>query len=459
MTLPFGRQLPRLVTPPPGPRSLGMALRLAEVECRNVTYQSPGFPVFWEAARGANVRDVDGNVFLDLTSAFGVAAAGHAHPTIARAIAEQADRLVHGMGDVHPPVVKVELMERLLALAPWPEGRGVLASSGSEAVEIALKTALLASGKPGILAFEGGYHGLTMGALGATHRRDFRQPFQDRLYPGVAWAPFPLPGREGAGAGPRALEEVRRLLAAGSENGDAIGAILVEPIQGRGGVRVPPPGFLSGLAEAARQAGAVLIFDEIFTGFGRTGSLFAFQHEGVVPDLLCVGKALGGGMPLSACLGSREVMDAWPPSRGEALHTSTFLGHPLACASALAFLDVLEEEGLVELASRRGSRLLERLRRGLGGSGVVREVRGRGFLVGIELEVGEEGGGGAGVTLAVEALRRGLLVLPAGDRGEVVELSPPLTLTDEQMDVAVALLTGLLTPGDGGADAPGGPGT
>lgn len=444
MTLPFGRQLPRIVAAPPGPLSRSMALRLSEVESRNVTFHSPEFPVFWEAARGANVRDVDGNVFLDLTSAFGVAAAGHAHPDISRAIADQSERLVHGMGDVHPPALKVELMERLLALAPWPEGRGVLASSGSEAVEIALKTALLASGKPGILAFEGGYHGLTLGALGATHRADFRDPFRDRLYGGVAWAPFPLPGREGAGAGPRALDEVRRLLAAGTGNGDPIGAILVEPIQGRAGVRVPPPGFLSGLAEAARQAGAVLIFDEIFTGFGRTGSLFAFQHEGVVPDLLCVGKALGGGMPLSACIGSREVMDAWPHSRGEALHTSTFLGHPLACAAALAFLDVLEEEGLVDLASRRGSRLLERLRRGLSGSERVAEVRGRGFLVGIELAEREEGAPGA--ALAVEALRRGVLVLPAGERGQVVELSPPLTLTDDQTDMAVGLLTELLVP-------------
>ena len=444
MSLPFGRQLPRLATTPPGPLSRSMALRLAEVESRNVTFQSPEFPVFWDAARGANVRDVDGNVFLDLTSAFGVAAAGHAHPEIARAIADQADRLVHGMGDVHPPALKVELMERLLALTPWPEGRGVLATSGSEAVEIALKTALLASGKPGILAFDGGYHGLTLGALGATHRADFRQPFQERLYQGVAWAPFPLPGREGAGAGPRALEEVRRLLAGGTEGGAPIGAVLVEPIQGRAGVRVPPPGFLSGLAEATRQAGAVLIFDEIFTGFGRTGSLFAFQHEGVIPDLLCVGKALGGGMPLSACLGSREVMDAWPHSRGEALHTSTFLGHPLACAAALAFLDVMEDEGLVDLASRRGSRLLERLRKALAGSPRVVEVRGRGFLVGIELEQREDGDPAPGASLAVEALRRGVLVLPAGERGEVVELSPPLMLTDDQMEMAIALLTELL---------------
>jgi 4-aminobutyrate aminotransferase-like enzyme len=446
VSLPFGRQLPHVISAVPGPRSRSLTSRLGEVESRNVTFHSSAFPVFWEEARGANVRDVDGNVYLDLTAAFGVAAAGHAHPSISAAIASQAERLIHGMGDVHPPALKVELMERLLGLAPWPEGRGVLANSGSEAVEIALKTSLLASGKPGILAFEGGYHGLTLGALGVTHRNDFRLPFQARLYPGVCWAPFPLPGRHGPGAGPRALEEVRRLLAAGAPNGDPIGAVLVEPIQGRGGVRVPPPGFLSGLAEVTRQAGAVLIFDEILTGFGRTGAHFAFQHEGVIPDVLCVGKALGGGLPLSACLGSREVMDAWPPSTGEALHTSTFLGHPLACASALAFLDVLEAEELDALAARKGTRLLERLRRGLEGSPVVKEVRGRGLLVGIELEQGTSRGGeaGAGVALALEGLRKGLLLLPAGEAGEVLELAPPLIVTDEQVDTAVQMLTELV---------------
>jgi 4-aminobutyrate aminotransferase-like enzyme len=460
VSLPFGRQLPHVVSAIPGPRSRSLTSRLGEVESRNVTFHSSAFPVFWEEARGANVRDVDGNVYLDLTAAFGVAAAGHAHPSISAAIANQAERLIHGMGDVHPPALKVELMERLLGLAPWPEGRGVLANSGSEAVEIALKTALLASGKPGILAFEGGYHGLTLGALGVTHRNDFRLPFEQRLYPGVCWAPFPLPGRHGPGAGPRALDEVRRLLAAGAPNGDPIGAVLVEPIQGRGGVRVPPPGFLSGLAEVTRQAGAVLIFDEILTGFGRTGAHFAFQHEGVIPDVLCVGKALGGGLPLSACLGSREVMDAWPPSTGEALHTSTFLGHPLACAAALAFLDVLEGEELADLAARKGARLLERLRRGLEGSPVVREIRGRGFLVGIELEQGpsQDGKAGAGVVLALEGLREGLLLLPAGERGEVVELAPPLTLTDEQLETAVQMLTERVSAHAAGMDAPAAPG-
>jgi len=435
-----GTLLPRLVTPPPGPRSRELSSRLGRVESRNVTHLGTDFPIFWEAARGANVQDADGNVYLDLTGAFGVAAAGHSHPRITAAIRNGAGRLVHGMGDVHPPTAKVELLERLAALAPWPETRGVLASSGSEAVEIALKTALLATGRPGVLAFTGGYHGLTAGSLAVTSREDFRRPFRSRLYGGVAWAPFPG-GREGEEDGAGALTSVRKILADGAQ-GDPVGAVVVEPIQGRGGVRVPPPGFLRGVAEAAREAGAVVIFDEIFTGFGRTGTLFAFQSEGVAPDLLCLGKALGGGLPLSVCLGDRAIMDAWPPSPGEALHTSTFLGHPLACMAALAFLDVLEEEGLVERSRRLGMRLRARLREGLGTARPEGTVRGRGLFVGIDAADPAESGGGARIML--HALRQGVLLLPAGPQGEVVELSPPLTLTDEQLDAGAAVLLELL---------------
>jgi 4-aminobutyrate aminotransferase-like enzyme len=441
----FGEQLPDVRVPPPGPRSLELAVRLRGVESRNVTHLARDFPVFWDEARGANVRDADGNVYVDLTGAFGVAVAGHANPRIGARIAAQGERLVHGMGDVHPPTVKVELLERLAALVPVPDARAVLASSGSEAVEIALKTGLLATGKPGILAFEGGYHGLTVGSLAAMGRDDFRNPFARRLYPGVRLAPFP-------GHAARVLDAVAAALAEGAPASgsagapgagrDPIGTVIIEPIQGRAGVRVPPPGFLAELAALVRGAGALLVFDEIFTGFGRTGSLFVCQEEGVVPDLLCVGKSLGGGLPLSACLGSKVIMDAWPESGGEALHTSTFLGHPLACAAALAFLDELEGvprgdgsgdapgETLPARARRLGDALLARLREELDGVPGVRDVRGRGLFIGIELAPG------AGARVAVAALARGLLLLPAGGEAEVVELSPPLTISEEQLDYA-----------------------
>jgi 4-aminobutyrate aminotransferase-like enzyme len=415
-----------------------MAERLRRVESRNVTFLSESFPVFWQAAAGANVRDVDGNIYVDFTSAFGVALAGHAHPRIRAALEEQSGRLVHGMGDIHPPELKLELLERLSDLAPWDDTLSVLASSGSEAVEVALKTAELATGRSGVLAFEGGYHGLTLGSLAVTERADFRAPFRRRLHDRVAFAPFPHGEHaETLDAVETALAEVEKILVGNGPFGDAIGAVVVEPVQGRAGVRVPPPGFLSRLAELTRSAGALLVFDEIFTGFGRTGTLFALEHEGVIPDLLCVGKALGGGLPLSACMGSREVMDAWPESTGEALHTSTFLGHPLSCATALAFLDVLTEEGLVNRAATLGDRLLDDLTQAfVGVTRGVREVRGRGLLIGIETGPME----GAGVSIATAALNKGLLVLPAGSEGEVVEIAPPAVVSEAQVEFGVECL-------------------
>ncbi|MEE8148496.1 MAG: aspartate aminotransferase family protein, partial [Longimicrobiales bacterium] len=361
----FGSVLPSIVAPPPGPRSQALAERLRPVESRNVTFLSEDFPVFWEEAAGANVRDVDGNVYVDFTGAFGVSLAGHRHPRVQRALVEQSERLVHGMGDVHPPARKVELLERLSTLAPWEETRTVLGSSGSEAIEAALKTSELSTGRSGIIAFEGAYHGLTLGSLAVTARPDFRGPFQTRLHQGVSFAPYPATAEEAEVA----LAEVERLLSEGvrSDVGPGgrpphrVGAVVVEPVQGRAGVRIPPPGFLGRLAELTHAAGSLLIFDEIFTGLGRTGVVFEHEREGVLPDLVCVGKALGGGLPLSACLGSREVMDAWPESGGEALHTSTFLGHPLSCATALAFLDVLEEENLAARAFDLGDRIVGRL--------------------------------------------------------------------------------------------------
>ena len=394
-----------------------------------MTWRAADFPVFWSAARGSNVGDADGNVYVDLTSAFGVAVAGHAHPRVTEAIREAAGRLVHGMGDVHPPRAKVALLERLRDLSPWAEARGILASTGSEAVEIALKTAQLATGRGAVVAFEGGYHGLTFGALSVTSRSDFRLPFRDRLFGSVSFVPFPT-SPESLDTSLQALD---RALVLAESHGDPIGAVIVEPLQGRGGIRIPPPGFLSALVARARKAGALAIFDEIFTGLGRTGALLALRDEGVVPDLICLGKALGGGLPLSVCMGPAEVMDAWPESTGEALHTSTFLGHPLACSAGLALLDVIEGEGLPERSRTEGSKLLSSLAEALSGYDEIVELRGRGLCVGIQLN----GQPGSAARLAVRLLQDGFIALPAGPDGDVLEITPPLTISRPQLDAAV----------------------
>src|SRR5688572_8648191 len=296
----FGTALSSIAVPPPGPRSRALAAELARWESPNVTYLADDFPVFWEEARGANVRDVDGNVYVDLTAAFAVAGIGHAHPRVVDAIQRQSARLLHGMGDVHPPAVKVELLRALAEAAPGGLTRSVLASSGAEAVEAALKTAVMATGKPRVLAFHGGYHGLTYRALSVSGREDFRAPFAAQLGPAAVFVPFPYPYRSPLGRDPEevcaaTLRLIEHTLDTPGSASEAIGAILVEPIQARGGDVVPPDGFLPGLRRICDQRGLLLIFDEIYTGFGRSGRWFAGEHWGVVPDVMVVGKGLTGG--------------------------------------------------------------------------------------------------------------------------------------------------------------------
>jgi acetylornithine/succinyldiaminopimelate/putrescine aminotransferase len=412
---------PALVGEIPGPASRALAKRLAKVESRNVTALDPT-PIFWERASFANLWDVDGNRFVDLTAAFGVANVGHAHPEVVEAISSQAESLLHGMGDVHPPRVKVELLEQLSALYPKgsasrpPDVRSVLSSSGSDAVETAIKTALLATGRPGILAFEGGYHGLSLGALDCTWRSDFREPFNARLPSQTQFVPY---------------GDLDLLTQFASESGNEIGAVLVEPVQGRGGERVPPPGFMRGLRALCDEQGWLLIADEIYTGFGRTGAVFACDHEEVVPDLLCVGKGLASGMPISACMGLAEVFEAWPKSEGEALHTQTFLGHPASCAAAIASLAVAKRWRLAERSRKLGDAALESLRKRLGNVEAVREVRGLGLMIGIECVRPE-------ISLAASTalLEKGYVLLPSGEGGRVLSLTPPLTISEQALSEA-----------------------
>lgn len=446
-----GDQPPRMRGGVPGRRSRWLAKRLSLVESRDVTFLADDFPIFWDRARGSNVWDADGNRYVDLTSGFGVAAVGHAHPAVVRAIRAQAGRLPHGMGDVHPPVRKVRLLERLAELLPLPSARVVLACGGAEAVEIALKTAALHTGRPGALAFVGAYHGLTYGALSLTDGARFRAPFEAQLNPHVVRAPYPDPYRppeELRGAADlttAALEAAARRL--DSTGGERVGAVVVEPMLGRGGEVVPPPGFLSGLASLCRERGLLLVADEVFTGLGRAGRWLACEREGVVPDLACVGKALSGSLPLAACVGTGEVMEAWPPSEGEATHTSTFLGNPVACAAGLASLRALERGGLPARAEREGERWRARLARLAERHPAVGDVRGLGLAVGIDLvrdRDSREPDPGLARRVVVGALRRGWILLAGGAAGNVLSLSPPLTISRRLLDDSVEALDSLL---------------
>lgn len=428
-------------------------------ESRNVTFMEAdgSWPIVWTRARGVNVWDAEGRKYLDLTAAFGVAAAGHANPRVVRAGQRQLATLTHAMGDVHPHPLKAELARELsrLTFERWSvaadvrrrkaapaknlrlltsaaAGKTIFCNSGFEAVEAALKTAVLATGRRGVLAFEGAYHGLGYGALNATHREHFRAPFRSQLAKFGHFLPFPA-------------DNLRLLTSAATKllrRGD-IGAILVEPVQARGGIRVPPPEFLRLLRELCDRHGALLILDEIYTGFGRTGEWFACEHSSVMPDVICLGKALTGGFPLSACVGRAEVMDrAWPASNGEAIHTSTFLGHPVGCAMALANLAEIRRLKLVQHSPRLGRWLLTELFKVQGSKfKVTCRARGMGLMAGLEL-LRLDGSPATAEALGIikRLLHRGFVFLPEGEHANVIGFTPPLTITRAQLARALAAL-------------------
>lgn len=422
----LGRLPPAVRAPLPGPRSAALLELLARTESPALTARrarraersgASWDPIVWHEARGANVVDADGNRFVDLASGFGVAALGHGDPRVAAAIAAQAARLVHGFGDVHPSAAKIALLDRLASLAPFADARVMLGAHGGDAIEAALKTAMLDTRRAGVLALEGGYHGLAHGPLALCgYRDDFRAPFAAQLNPHVTIAPWP---RADAGVAD-AIDAVAR---AWDASDAPIGAVFVEPIQGRGGVRIPPAGFLGALGELARARGARVVADEILVGLGRCGARFVSSAEGLAPDLICVGKALGGGMPISACVGRADVMASWGDPGGEAIHTATFFGHPLACAAALAALDAIDEDDLPAVALREGAAWLAALRELAARHACVREVRGRGMLIGMELDSGART-----LRLVPRLLERGWITLPAGARAEVLQILPPIAI-------------------------------
>ncbi|MBC8001370.1 MAG: aspartate aminotransferase family protein, partial [Opitutaceae bacterium] len=334
-------------------------------------------------------------------------------------------------------------------------GKTIFGNSGFEAVEAALKTAVLATGKNGVIAFTGAYHGLGYGALNATHREHFRERFQSQLGAFGHFAPFPSCGS--CQCKPkRGSKECGQLHDIESSLREIfyrqkIGAVLVEPVQARGGINIPDRKFLPLLRRLCDEHDALLILDEIYTGFGRTGAWFACEHSRVIPDLICLGKALTGGFPLSACVGRAEIMDrAWPLSNGEAIHTSTFLGHPVGCAMALAQLKELQTRRLPERSKAFGTYLLDQLRTLEVGADYQVLVRGIGLMAGVELRHHDDSPAMLeALGIIKRLLHRGFILLPEGEHGNVISFTPPLTISKPQLRRAVrALQTELfnLTP-------------
>ncbi|MBV8198478.1 MAG: aspartate aminotransferase family protein [Candidatus Eremiobacteraeota bacterium] len=415
----------------PGMRSRALLQRLHLHESRNLTFFDEAYPVVWDRAQGALVTDVDGNRYIDCTSAFGVANAGHSNARVVGAIAAQARELLHAMGDVHPAAMRVRLLERLITILPKGLQKVILATSGSDAVEAAIKTAILATGKTRVAAYRGGYHGLSLGALIAGGIPRFRQPFERALGPEPLLLEFPRVEAVGAD---EAAQAARKSLSAHPE----IAAIIGEPIQGRAGVIVPPHGYLAALRDVCTELRIVMIADEIYTGFGRTGEWFAIEGERVVPDILCIGKAMGSGVAISAAAGRSEVMDAWPVSTGEALHTSTHLGDPLGCAAALATIEEMTRLQLPARAARLGQVLGGRLA-SLREMPSVVAIRGRGLFWGIELS-----NNSLASAVVKGALTRGVLLLQSGVEGQTITLAPPLVIEESALLRAIDILRATL---------------
>ncbi|MGH7977532.1 MAG: aspartate aminotransferase family protein [Limisphaerales bacterium] len=420
---------------------------LRDYESRSVMFFEPdgSWPIVWERAKDVFVWDADGKKYLDLTAAFGVAAAGHANPNVVKAGQKQMAKLLHAMGDVHPHARKAELAQKFsrITFERWGKksGKMIFSNSGFEAVESALKTAMLATKKNGVIAFQGAYHGLGYGALNVTQRDFFRQPFQSQLREFGRFALFPKKSADLATVEFQVRHFFRR---------ERIGAILVEPVQARGGINIPPKEFLPLLRKLCDEFGALLILDEIYTGFGRTGKMFACEHSQTIPDLICLGKALTGGFPLSACIGRADLMDsAWPQSKGEAIHTSTFLGHPVGCAMALAQIKEIEKLNLSERSEELGKFLVKELSKVQSSkSKIICSPRGIGLLAGIELNL-PDGKPATAETFAIikKMLRLGFILLPEGEHGNVISFTPPLTIAKTQLAKAVKELNNVLSHG------------
>lgn len=427
--------VPFLQTNLPGPEARAV---LAATR-RHVSPSLPhAYPLVAKRALGAMVEDVDGNRFLDCAAGIAVCATGHCHPRVVEAIQRQAGRLLHiCAADFYEPLY-VNLAERLAALAPGEAPKKVfLGNSGAEAVEAALKLARYHTGRPYLLAFLGAFHGRTMGAVSLTASKPTYHRRFGPLVPGIVHVPYAYCYRCAynltyPSCDLACIGYVEDRLFTQTIAPDEVAAVFVEPVLGEGGYVVPPPGWLARLRALCDQHGILLVADEVQSGLGRTGKMFAVENWSVVPDILCSAKALASGMPLSAMIASEDVM-SWPPGA----HGSTYGGNPVCCAAAHATLDVIDEEGLLENAARVGGWLLENLRNLSHESRLLGDVRGLGLMIGVELVCDRETREKAveeTEQVVMACFNRGLLVLPCGP--STIRFSPPLIISQEQAEMA-----------------------
>lgn len=392
-----------------------------------------------ERGEGAYLYDADGQAYLDFTTGIGVTNTGHCHPKVVAAIREQAGRLLHGQANIvfHPPMLK--LVEELITVMPAKLDTFFFSNSGAEAVEAAVKLARHATGRTNVIVFQGSFHGRTVGTMSLTTSKTIYRVGYQPLMSGVFVAPYPYAyyyGWSEEETTAFCLREVRRLLTMQTAPRETA-AMLVEPVLGEGGYVVPPPDFLKGLRALCDEHGILLIIDEVQSGFGRTGKFFAFEHFGVVPDIVVMAKGLASGLPLSGIAAPRALMDRWEPGS----HGGTYGGNAVACAAAAATVRVLRDDGLVENAAKMGARLMGGLRDLQAEFPVIGDVRGLGLMVATEFAGGDLPDHGKGLATPVQnaCLEEKLLLLTCGPDGNVIRWIPPLVVNEEQIDSALEI--------------------
>jgi len=429
--------VPDIKTPLPGPRARDLLERDARFVSPSYTRV---YPLVVERGSGAVIQDVDGNLFLDFTAGIAVTASGHCHPHVVEAITHQANRLLHMSGTDFYYQPQIDLAQRLAELAPGDGSHRVFfTNSGAESLEAALKLARWHTGRSRVIAFFGAFHGRTYGAMSLSgsklvHRRGFSP-----LVPDIHHVPYPR-GCESCSAGDCAcVRQIEETVLRRTAPPDEVAAVFVEPIQGEGGYHVPPPGFLPGLRELCDRHGMLLVVDEVQSGMGRTGKMFACQHWDVVPDIICLAKGIASGMPLGAIIARDEVMN-WPSGS----HASTFGGNPVSCRAALATLDLIEG-GYMANAAARGEQLRAGLRQLRQTHAELGDVRGLGLMTAVDVVRSREPyepDAALRDRLVQAAFRRGLLLLGCGE--SAIRFCPPLCVTAAQVDTALGVLGGVL---------------
>jgi len=382
--------------------------QLMAVEDAHLARVYQKFPIVFVKGKGAVLYDINGKEYIDCMSGYGVSLVGHCHSKVVRAIREQSEKLITCHGS-HYNDKRAELLEKLMQISPKGLNKVFLCNSGAESVECALKAAVKYTGKTEIIGMVRGFHGKTLGALSATWNPKYRKAFQQMICQNMKFVPF---GK---------IKKVEEALT------KETAAVIVEPVQGEGGVHVAPDGYLQALRDLCTDKNVVLIFDEVQTGFGRTGHMWASQHWNVTPDIMCVAKAMGGGVPIGATIAKEDIMNSLKV--GE--HSSTFGGNPLACAAACATIDVIVEENLPERARVLGKRFKDVLEKMTEDMRVLRDVRGLGLMIGLEsrIFIGN---------VLTRALKKGLVLLYAGKN--VIRFLPPLVIKEKQLEKAAEIL-------------------